>query len=78
MVMFPSSTSPTGQTMNYTVVVSGGWVGLCIIYFYFPKYGGVYWFEGPIATIDAQVPKPDSGSYKEVKEESSLTESHPM
>ena len=77
MVMFPFSTNPTSQTMNYTVAVSEGWVGLCIIDFYFPKYGGVFWFRGPVVTVDAQVPRPDSGSFKEVKEESFLTESQP-
>ena len=38
--------------MNYTVVVLGGWLLLCIAYYYFPKYGGVYWFTGPMANID--------------------------
>lgn len=38
--------------MNYTVVVGGGWIGLCILYYYFPKYGGVYWFTGPMANIE--------------------------
>ena len=28
----------------------GGALLLSIVYFYFPKYGGVYWFKGPIRT----------------------------
>ena len=52
MVMFPTSPNPNGATMNYTVVVGGGWIVLCIVYYYFPKYGGVYWFQGPMANID--------------------------
>ncbi|KAJ3553647.1 hypothetical protein NM688_g3497 [Phlebia brevispora] len=51
IVMFPSMPDPTGLTMNYTVVVGGGWIGLCILYFYFPRYGGVHWFKGPMANI---------------------------
>ena len=39
MVMFPANTDPTADTMNYTVAVGGGWIGLCVIYFYLPKYG---------------------------------------
>ena len=37
--------------MNYTVVVWGGTLLLSLVYFYFPKYGGVYWFTGPVSTV---------------------------
>ena len=37
--------------MNYIIAVSGGWIGLCIVYYYFPRYGGVHWFSGPLANI---------------------------
>lgn len=37
--------------MNYTVVVVGGTLILSLGYYFFPKYGGVYWFEGPVETI---------------------------
>lgn len=40
--------------MNYTAVVSGGWIILCLMYFYCPKYGGKYWFKGPIQNIAAE------------------------
>jgi hypothetical protein len=37
--------------MNYTVVVIGGTVILSLGYYFFPKYGGRYWFTGPVGTI---------------------------
>lgn len=39
--------------MNYTVVVLGGILLLSVIWYYFPKYGAVHWFTGPLRTIDA-------------------------
>ncbi len=52
--MFPTTPSPTAQGMNYTVVVGGGWIVLCIIYYYFPVYGGVHWFKGPMANVELE------------------------
>ena len=81
MVMFPADTNPTSDTMNYTVAVGGGWIGLCVIYFYFPKYGGVHWFTGPISTIDPdlRVSRAETVTEPESKEEdSSLHESEPQ
>ena len=57
VVMFPTSPDPTADTMNYTVVVLGGVLILALAYFYFPVYGGVYWFEGPVRNISADVVK---------------------
>ncbi|TRM56268.1 amino acid permease-domain-containing protein [Schizophyllum amplum] len=37
--------------MNYSVVVLGGVLGLSLVYYYFPRWGGVHWFKGPVATI---------------------------
>ncbi|EMD30994.1 hypothetical protein CERSUDRAFT_127671 [Gelatoporia subvermispora B] len=48
---FPTTPAPTGPTMNYMIVVMGGWIALCLVYFYFPKYGGVHWFDGPRANL---------------------------
>lgn len=56
VVVFPSSPGPNGQTMNYTAVVGGGWLGVCLTYWYFPKYGGVHWFRGPAANIEPGSP----------------------
>ncbi|KAF7974533.1 hypothetical protein HWV62_12002 [Athelia sp. TMB] len=49
--VFPASPAPDAAAMNYAVVVLGGVLVLSVVYFYFPKYGGVHWFEGPRANI---------------------------
>jgi hypothetical protein len=41
--------------MNYTVVVLGGVFILSLVWYYFPVYGGVHWFEGPVPTVDGHV-----------------------
>lgn len=53
ILIFPSSPDPSGPDMNYTIVVLGAWISLCLIYYYFPVYGGVYWFHGPIANVSS-------------------------
>ncbi|KAJ7452692.1 APC amino acid permease [Mycena galericulata] len=55
VLMFPSAPGPTAQTMNYTVVCLGGVLLLALGYYYFPRYGGVHWFRGPVANIDQAV-----------------------
>ncbi|KAI0089340.1 amino acid/polyamine transporter I [Irpex rosettiformis] len=52
IVMFPSTPDPTATEMNYTVVVGGGWLLLCVAYYYLPVYGGRHWFVGPISNIE--------------------------
>jgi hypothetical protein len=37
--------------MNYTIVVLGGVLFLSLVWYYFPVYGGVHWFKGPIANV---------------------------
>ena len=54
VLMFPSEPNPGPQTMNYTVVVLGGVLSLALGYYYFPRYGGVYWFRGPVANISVE------------------------
>lgn len=49
--IFPTEPAPAAADMNYTIVVLGGVMVLSIIYYYFPVYGGVYWFKGPIRTV---------------------------
>ncbi|TFY50909.1 hypothetical protein EVG20_g11261, partial [Dentipellis fragilis] len=56
---FPTTPNPTTEDMNYTVVVSGGVVILSLAYYFFPKYGGRYWFKGPIRTVEDDL---DAGS----------------
>ncbi|KAA1473610.1 amino acid transporter [Dentipellis sp. KUC8613] len=73
---FPTTRAPTAASMNYTVVVWGGVIILSLLYFYFPKYGGRYWFTGPVRTLvdadassvrqeDEVTKKYDSGDSKE-------------
>ncbi|KAF8152247.1 APC amino acid permease [Crassisporium funariophilum] len=50
--LFPSSPKPTVADMNYTAVVLGGVILLSLVWYYFPIYGGVHWFTGPVANID--------------------------
>ena len=66
--LFPTTPQTDGPDMNYSIVVLGGVLGLSLVWYYFPVYGGVHWFVGPIRNIDAPG-KEDSdsleGSYKE-------------
>lgn len=56
IVFFFPTTKHTGASdMNYTVVVLGGAVILSLVWYYFPVYGGVHWFEGPVPTVDGYV-----------------------
>ncbi|KAI0049724.1 amino acid transporter [Auriscalpium vulgare] len=49
---FPTTAHTDTADMNYTVVVLGGVLILSLVWYYFPKYGGVHWFTGPIPTVD--------------------------
>ena len=51
VVCFPTSPQITSGSMNYSVVVLGGWFLLSLVWYYFPIYGGVHWFTGPVRTI---------------------------
>ena len=51
ILMFPTTPTVAGADMNYTVVVMGGWLLLCVAYYYCPRYGGVHWFTGPVANV---------------------------
>jgi hypothetical protein len=59
--LFPSTPQTSVQDMNYTVVVLGGVMILSIGWYYFPKYGGVHWFTGPVRNIELPQME-DSGS----------------
>ena len=66
ILIFPASPAPDAPGMNYTVVVLGGWLALCLIYYYMPVYGGVHWFRGPIANVsmDSDTDGEESGELK--------------
>jgi hypothetical protein len=65
LCFFPLATPyPTATDMNSTVVVfgnhffsvshlsfTGGTLILLVCYFYFPVYGGVHWYNGPVSTL---------------------------
>jgi len=59
--LFPGNPGVGAQDMNYSVVVVGGVMALSILWYYFPKYGGVHWFKGPIPNIHLGV-DPNGGS----------------
>lgn len=61
ILMFPTTPTVDSQDMNYTALVLGGWLLLCVAYYYFPVYGGVHWFRGPVRTVD-DVPAGDDSS----------------
>ncbi|OCB87964.1 amino acid transporter [Sanghuangporus baumii] len=50
----PLSWVTAAEDMNYSIVVLGGIMLFSVIYYYFPKYGGVYWFKGPVRTVEAR------------------------
>lgn len=39
--------------MNYAAVVLGGMFFLSLLYYFFPKHGGKYWFQGPVGALRA-------------------------
>jgi len=49
--MFPTSPGANVTSMNYTVVIVGGVLLLSLAWYYFPVYGGVHWFTGPVLNI---------------------------
>ncbi|KAI0777534.1 APC amino acid permease [Trametes elegans] len=54
ILAFPTAPGPTADGMNYMIAVYGGWIILCLVYFYFPVYGGVHWFNGPQNTLEGR------------------------
>ncbi|KAJ6554278.1 amino acid permease-domain-containing protein [Mycena capillaripes] len=52
VLLFPAAPTPTAQSMNYAAVVVGGVLLLSLGYYYFPRYGGVHWFTGPVYNVD--------------------------
>ncbi|ELU40136.1 hypothetical protein AG1IA_05844 [Rhizoctonia solani AG-1 IA] len=69
--LFPTELAPAVADMNYAVVVMGGVMIGCLIWYWFPKYGGVNWFEGPVTTVEAlpkSIPSEDNGSIEREKE----------
>ncbi|KAJ6529034.1 amino acid/polyamine transporter I [Mycena vulgaris] len=53
VLLFPAAPAPGAQSMNYSVVVAGAVLVLALSYYYFPIYGGVHWFEGPMGNVQS-------------------------
>ncbi|KAJ7490941.1 APC amino acid permease [Mycena latifolia] len=51
VMMFPSSSVVDSASMNYSCVVLGGTLAFAFAYYYVPKVGGKYWFEGPVRNV---------------------------
>lgn len=68
VLSFPNDPGPTPQDMNYTALVIGGWIFLCLAYYFFPVYGGMYWFKGPVSNLKATVEDSSSSVNVEEKE----------
>ncbi|KAI0028695.1 amino acid/polyamine transporter I [Vararia minispora EC-137] len=65
VLLFPVTLQTNAQNMNYTVVVLGGVTILALAYYFFPRFGGANWFEGPahtIETLHGRVDDADAGS----------------
>ena len=60
--LFPITPNPSATDMNYTVAVLGFVFMVSLLWYYFPVYGGVHWFNGPIRNIN------DEDETKEVSE----------
>jgi len=55
--------------------IQGGTLTLAIGYYYFPVYGGRYWFTGPVQTIKDIEVEPESTDVKgEAESEKNSTE----
>lgn len=52
ILLFPSYQNPDSEQMNYAVAVLGFVLVFCVVYYWFPKYGGATFFKGPVRTID--------------------------
>ncbi|TFK69788.1 amino acid transporter [Pluteus cervinus] len=61
ILLFPSTPNTDAADMSYTAVVLGGILLGSIAWYYFPKYGGVHWFTGPVANIGGTFDR-DAGS----------------
>jgi len=78
--LFPTTEQTNAQNMNYTVVVLGGILVLSLVWYYFPVYGGVHWFEGPVPNVDGYVarrwavPRDTEGVSETIKMEKGHTE----
>jgi hypothetical protein len=72
LLLFPSYQDPNAQEMNYAVVVLGFVLVFCLVFYYFPKYGGKTFFTGPVNTLEQAIdehPEWEGQIREKVKEE---------
>lgn len=50
--LFPTTPYTSAADMNYTVAVLGGVLCLSLMWYYFPKWGGIHWFKGPVPNLN--------------------------
>ena len=73
---FPANPAPDATSMNYTSLLLGGYILICLAYYYVPVYGGKYWFKGPVGNVEssegAAYSSDESGSEREKDGDSDL------
>ena len=52
---FPTTKRTNAEDMNYSVVILGSVLIFSLVWYYFPVYGGVHWFKGPVANVEGHV-----------------------
>lgn len=63
---FPSNPGPNAMDMNYSALLLGGYFLITLGSYYFPVYGGRYWFRGPVSNLaSSEMSGSDSGSEKD-------------
>jgi len=53
--LFPTTAQTDAENMNYTIVLLVGVLVFSLVWYYFPVYGGVHWFEGPVPNVGGYV-----------------------
>lgn len=54
IVCIPSYLPTTPADMNYASLVTGAVFIFSLVWYYFPKYGGVHWFTGPVPNVQVE------------------------
>lgn len=67
--LFPTSPQTDTADMNYAIVVLGGVLVLSLVWYYFPKYGGVHWFTGPVHTVEKTAANSRRGSVDSMRKQ---------
>jgi hypothetical protein len=52
---FPTTKRTNAEDMNYSIVILGSVLIFSLVWYYFPVYGGVHWFKGPVSNVEGYV-----------------------